>query len=158
MYIYMADIFTNLCECWNVIMTFDFLFVQAICLRNICYPCRATCQSRLQKLLGWDSSMFLKRHSKDLLFVVCIYSMYVCTVCIHAWKEFLKYFQVAKLHPDCPTYAHVYKKYGLLHSHTYMAHCCHSSAAERALMKLMGVGAVHCASSNVCSKFEQYGA
>eukprot|EP01034_Spumella_vulgaris_P021277 gene21277-27300_t len=55
---------------------------------------------------------------------------------------------VSSLHPDCSTYADVYDKYGLLHSSVYMAHCCHSSPEERALLSQRETGVVHCASSN----------
>eukprot|EP01036_Dinobryon_divergens_P023316 gene23316-31647_t len=75
-------------------------------------------------------------------------SKYLLPVQSHLSESLAEISWVSELHPDCPTYAHVYQKYGLLHSHTYMAHCCHSNEAERALMKSLGVGAVHCASSN----------
>jgi guanine deaminase len=55
---------------------------------------------------------------------------------------------VSSLHPDCSTYADVYDKYGLLHSSSYMAHCCHSSPEERVLLSQRETGVVHCASSN----------
>jgi cytosine/adenosine deaminase-related metal-dependent hydrolase len=55
---------------------------------------------------------------------------------------------VAELHPDCETYAHVYEKFGLLSPYTYMAHCCHSSAEERQVLRRTGTSAIHCASSN----------
>ena len=55
---------------------------------------------------------------------------------------------VAELHPECSNYADVYRAYGLLHDKVYMAHCCHSDAAERKLLADCGAGVVHCASSN----------
>lgn len=55
---------------------------------------------------------------------------------------------VASLHPDCETYADVYRKYGLLHAGSYMAHCCHSGLEERQILKAHNTGVVHCASSN----------
>ena len=60
---------------------------------------------------------------------------------------------VAALHPECKSYAEVYKAYGLLHDATYMAHCVHSDDAERALLRTSGCGVSHCASSNfnLCS-------
>ena len=35
---------------------------------------------------------------------------------------------VKALHPDCATYADVYKNHGLLHDRSYMAHCVHCRA------------------------------
>ena len=32
---------------------------------------------------------------------------------------------VAELHPECESYADVYKQHGLLHDRTYLAHCVH---------------------------------
>jgi cytosine/adenosine deaminase-related metal-dependent hydrolase len=55
---------------------------------------------------------------------------------------------VAELHPDCASYAAVYEQHGLLHNKVYMAHCCHSSAEERAMLQRTGASVVHCASSN----------
>jgi cytosine/adenosine deaminase-related metal-dependent hydrolase len=55
---------------------------------------------------------------------------------------------VKELHPDCFNYAGVYQKYGLLNEHCIMAHCCHSDAAERALLARCGTSVVHCANSN----------
>lgn len=60
---------------------------------------------------------------------------------------------VSALHPECKSYAEVYRVYGLLHDATYMAHCVHSDDAERALLAQTGCGVSHCASSNfnLCS-------
>ena len=60
---------------------------------------------------------------------------------------------VAALHPECTSYAEVYRVYGLLHEASYMAHCVHSDDAERALLVETGCGVSHCASSNfnLCS-------
>lgn len=55
---------------------------------------------------------------------------------------------VAELHPDCPTYAQVYEKYGLLHENVHMAHCCNCPPEELAVLKRTGASVVHCASSN----------
>lgn len=55
---------------------------------------------------------------------------------------------VGQLHPEASCYAGVYDNHGLLHQYSYLAHCCHSSDAERALMAVRGASAVHCASSN----------
>jgi guanine deaminase len=60
---------------------------------------------------------------------------------------------VAELHPECTSYAEVYKAYGLLHDASYMAHCVHSDDAEVKLLSDTGCGVSHCASSNfnLCS-------
>jgi len=60
---------------------------------------------------------------------------------------------VSALHPECKSYAEVYRVYGLLHDATYMAHCVHSDDAERSLLAETGCGVSHCASSNfnLCS-------
>lgn len=55
---------------------------------------------------------------------------------------------VSALHPECRTYAGVYEKHGLLHDACYMAHCCHSTAEERAVLARASASVVHCASSN----------
>jgi cytosine/adenosine deaminase-related metal-dependent hydrolase len=55
---------------------------------------------------------------------------------------------VASLHPECETYAEVYEQFGLLHPNAYMAHCCHCSPREVAVLKRNMAGAVHCANSN----------
>ena len=55
---------------------------------------------------------------------------------------------VKELHPECDTYADVYKKYHLLHSATLMGHCCFSSRNERGVIKQQNAAVVHCASSN----------
>ena len=59
---------------------------------------------------------------------------------------------VKDLHPDCATYADVYKSHGLLHERSYMAHCCHCCPTERGLLRAMGCGMVHCPSSNFMLK------
>ena len=56
---------------------------------------------------------------------------------------------VARLEPDCPSYAHAYDKYGLLgQSPTLMAHCCYSQGVELELLAERGVTIVHCPTSN----------
>lgn len=55
---------------------------------------------------------------------------------------------VARLHPDCGCYAAAYDKYKLLGPKTVMAHCVHSDATERALLKARGVMVAHCPISN----------
>ncbi len=60
---------------------------------------------------------------------------------------------VSALHPECKTYADIYRKYGLMHSATYMAHCVHSDNTELEVLTSCGCGISHCASSNfnLCS-------
>lgn len=55
---------------------------------------------------------------------------------------------VRALHPEAACYGSVYAACNLLHSGAYMAHCCHSSAEERKLLKERGTGVVHCPLSN----------
>ncbi|KAJ2820556.1 hypothetical protein GGI24_004450, partial [Coemansia furcata] len=50
--------------------------------------------------------------------------------------------------PECPTYAHIYHKYGLLNSRTIMAHCVHLSDSEIALMRESKASISHCPNSN----------
>ncbi|KAI8905956.1 hypothetical protein EDD86DRAFT_193601 [Gorgonomyces haynaldii] len=57
---------------------------------------------------------------------------------------------VKELHPDQPSYSHVYDQFGLLTNKTIMAHCVHLTKQERELLKARGVGISHCASSNFC--------
>lgn len=59
---------------------------------------------------------------------------------------------VKDLHPECDTYADVYRSHGLLHQRSYMAHCCHCCPAERGVLKNTGCGVVHCPSSNFMLK------
>ena len=56
---------------------------------------------------------------------------------------------VRRLHPDCAQYWQSYDKYGLFNSHTLMAHCVYSDAAEQEAMRAHHVMAVHCPDSNI---------
>lgn len=56
---------------------------------------------------------------------------------------------VRELHPDCSEYWETYDKYGLFGDHTVMAHCVHSSAREREVMKQRNVLVAHCPDSNI---------
>ncbi len=56
---------------------------------------------------------------------------------------------VRELHPDCAAYWQTYEKYGLLDSHTLMAHCVHSDQEERRTLRDRGAYVVHCADSNI---------
>jgi len=56
---------------------------------------------------------------------------------------------VKELHPDCAEYWETYDKYGLFGDHTVMAHCVHSSAREREVMKQRNVLVAHCPDSNI---------
>lgn len=56
---------------------------------------------------------------------------------------------VKRLHPDCPTYAHAYHKFGLLGEDTAMAHCVLSGPEEIALLRNTHTLAVHCPDSNL---------
>lgn len=60
---------------------------------------------------------------------------------------------VRKLHPEQPSYTHVYDAAGLLTPKTVMAHCIHLSQAEIDLMRQREAAVVHCPSSNfsICS-------
>ena len=57
---------------------------------------------------------------------------------------------VARLCPDTEFYAQAYDKWGLLgeHGSAIMAHCVHSSPAERSLLKQRGTFVAHCPQSN----------
>ena len=55
-----------------------------------------------------------------------------------------------QLHPDIPTYAQVYERYGLMpENRTIMAHCIWLTEREKALLKDRGVWLAHCAQSNL---------
>ncbi len=57
---------------------------------------------------------------------------------------------VRQLHPDIPTYAQVYERYGLMpENRTIMAHCIWLTEREKALLKDRGVWLAHCAQSNL---------
>lgn len=57
---------------------------------------------------------------------------------------------VGRLHPDMPSYSHVYNSFGLFgHTPTLMAHCIHLSDEEISLMKDNNVTAVFCPDSNL---------
>ena len=55
---------------------------------------------------------------------------------------------VRELHPDCSTYAGVYRQHHLLHSGTALGHACFSGREEREVLRGAGAGVVHCAASN----------
>lgn len=56
---------------------------------------------------------------------------------------------VAELCPDCESYGAAYDRFSLFgQTPTVMAHCVHSSAAERELMRKRGVFIAHCPQSN----------
>lgn len=56
---------------------------------------------------------------------------------------------VRELHPDIPTYAEVYERYGLMpEGRTIMAHCIWLTDRERALLRERRVRLAHCAQSN----------
>ena len=57
---------------------------------------------------------------------------------------------VHELHPDIPTYAEVYERYGLMPSgRTIMAHCVWLTDRERAVLKDHDVWLAHCPQSNL---------
>lgn len=57
---------------------------------------------------------------------------------------------VRELHPDIPTYAQVYERYGLMpQDRTIMAHCIWLSDVEQKLLRDRGVMVAHCAQSNL---------
>lgn len=57
---------------------------------------------------------------------------------------------VHELHPDIPTYADVYDRYGLMpENRTIMAHCIWLTERERGLLRERGVMIAHCAQSNL---------
>ena len=60
---------------------------------------------------------------------------------------------VAALHPECKSYADVYKQHGLWNKQTIMAHGCHLTEDEVKLCKEDAVGISHCPNSNfsLCS-------
>ncbi len=45
---------------------------------------------------------------------------------------------VKSLHPECEDYTDVYKRFGSLHSASFMAHCVHSDPHERQVLKETG--------------------
>ncbi len=45
---------------------------------------------------------------------------------------------VKALHPECEDYTDVYKRFGSLHSASFMAHCVHSDPHERQVLKETG--------------------
>jgi len=55
---------------------------------------------------------------------------------------------VASLHPDCPNYASVYKKFGLLTPNTIMAHCVRLTEDEVDIIRNSGTYIAHCPVSN----------
>jgi guanine deaminase len=55
---------------------------------------------------------------------------------------------VAELHPECASYTEVYDRYGLLTGRTILAHGCHLTDAEIALLAERGASIAHCANSN----------
>jgi guanine deaminase len=55
---------------------------------------------------------------------------------------------VRSLHPESPTYSHIYYQHGLLHRSTLLGHCIHCSDLELQLLQATQTSAVHCASSN----------
>ena len=57
---------------------------------------------------------------------------------------------VRRLHPDVPTYAQVYDRFGLMpEGRTIMAHCIWMTQTERRLLRERGVWAAHCPQSNL---------
>jgi guanine deaminase len=56
---------------------------------------------------------------------------------------------VHELHPDCDSYADVYRRFGLLDNKTVMAHCVHVTDAEQNMLKSAGTFIAHCPQSNV---------
>lgn len=55
---------------------------------------------------------------------------------------------VASLHPDCPSYASVYQKYGLMTPETIMAHCIYLTEDEIDIMSTSEAYIAHCPISN----------
>lgn len=57
---------------------------------------------------------------------------------------------VSELHPDIPSYAEVYERYGLMpQDRTIMAHCVWLTDRERDMLRERGVWLAHCAQSNL---------
>ncbi|MGI5936673.1 MAG: amidohydrolase family protein [Oscillospiraceae bacterium] len=56
---------------------------------------------------------------------------------------------VLELCPDCPNYASVYDKFGLMGERTIMAHCVHLTEEEMDIMGERGAYVAHCPTSNV---------
>jgi guanine deaminase len=56
---------------------------------------------------------------------------------------------VQELCPDCPNYASVYDKFGLMRDRTIMAHCVHLTEDEMDIIHDRGTYIAHCPTSNV---------
>lgn len=57
---------------------------------------------------------------------------------------------VKELHPECPNYASVYKKYDMMGTNpTIMAHCIHCDEDEKKLLENKNVMVAHCPTSNL---------